>query len=378
MNNEDQILSIRKISSYNASTENEFKRLSYKNSIFMDCIIKLNGENVEVSYLKKDLQHFDEIKDDSISDKLKFLMNLKNIENSIEDYSININPKNIYFDYNFCIKIIERDIKEEGSSSNLEDFIMQYKSLIGYVLQDKYTYEDYYNGGIDLLNKNKFLKQINECESIENIVEILSDRYLSEKKDYVDNKIAIEKSTYKKQNIMLKIFCIVIILLITYSSIITFKELPHNRKLLVASNAFIRDDYEGVIDSLSTVKLENLPKESKYILSYAYVNSESLAASQKKNILNSITLQSDDSILEFWIHLGKLDYSSTIDIAKRLGDNELLMYSLIKKEQQIMNNSNLTGEEKQQELDTIKTEIEKTAKLLEAIQKEETPIEVVN
>ncbi|MCX0356246.1 hypothetical protein LI064_17205, partial [Clostridium perfringens] len=270
-----------------------------------------------------------------------------------------ISPSNLYYDYQYNAKLKDRDIRKEINRLDLDDFINQYKSLIGAMIQSKYRYEDYYEGGLDLLTKDKFLNQIYELNTIDEIVSVLKSRLNEIKKEDIETKVLVSKRKIKSNNrIKLATSILSIVLLITVAYIYLI-EIPFKNKLLNASNAFIQSDYENVINSLNGIKIDKLPKESKYILANSYVNSENLSASQKKNILATISLQSQDDILDFWIEQGNLQLDKAIDTAKKLGDNELLMYSLIKKEQQILNDDKLNGANKEDALNKVRDEIEK-------------------
>jgi uncharacterized membrane protein YukC len=51
-------------------------------------------------------------------------------------------------------------------------------------------------------------------------------------------------------------------------------------------------------------------------------------------------------IFDYWIHLGRLEFEQSVDIARRLGDDELLLFAYLKQEVFVRQNINLPGEER--------------------------------
>ena len=356
---ENKIIEIKKISELIAKSDIEYKKLMIKDTHFIPCEISIDDESLKFEYDIDDLQECIKVKADFKENIYIFLLDVSKLVDKISEYKFSINPSNLYYDYQYNTKIKERDIRREINRLDSEDFINQYKSLIGAMIQSKYKYEDYYEGGLDLLTKDKFLNQIYESNTIDEIVSVLKGRLNEIKKEDIENKVLVSKRKIKSNNrikLTTSILSIVLLITVGYISLI---EIPLKNKLLNASNAFIQSDYENVINSLNGIKIDKLPKESRYILANSYVNSENLSASQKKNILATISLQSQDDILNFWIEQGNLQLDKAIDTAKKLGDNELIMYSLIKKEQQILNDDKLNGANKEDALNKVRDEIEK-------------------
>jgi len=59
-----------------------------------------------------------------------------------------------------------------------------------------------------------------------------------------------------------------------------------------------------------------------------------------------ITLRTDPVIFYYWILLGRLKFDEAIDIAQRLGDDELLLFAYVKYEVVVRNDTTISGEEK--------------------------------
>ena len=363
---ENKIIEIKKISELIAKSDIEYKKLMLKDNHFIPCKISIEDENLKFEYDIDALQECIKVKNDFKENIFIFLLDVSKLIDKISEYKFNIDPSNLYYDYQYNVRIKNRDIRKEINRLDSEDFINQYKSLIGAMIQSKYKYEDYYKGGLDLLTKDRFLKQIYKLDTINEITSVLKDKLNEIKKDDIENKVLVSKRKIKSNSRIRIVTSILSVGLLIISSYIFLVVIPLKDKLLNASNAFIQSDYENVINSLKGVKVEKLPKESRYILANSYVNSENLSSSQKKNILGTISLQSQDDILNFWIQQGNLQLDKAIDTAKKLGDNELVMYSLIKKEQEILNDDKLNGANKEEALNKVRDEIEKLKSTLNA------------
>lgn len=356
---EGKLIEIKKKSELKAKSDNEYRMLIASEDEFIPLEIVNNEEELVLAYEIKDLKESIQVKNESKDSILIFLINVSKIKQKTLEYEINLEPSNIYINYKFDVKIKFRDINRNLDRFDDEEFLKKYKSLIGFMLNSRYEYIDYYEGGLDLLNKDKFLKAINNAKTMEDTVEILKEELVKVKEDNIKNKVMIDKKNLKRIKQIKNALTISTIVLggyFLYTSLVTA---PYNLNVINASNAFVKSDYEKVIQHLNDISIEKLSKDNKYILANSYVNSENLSAIQKKNILATISPQSQEEILNFWIAQGKMELNLAIDIAKKLGDNELLMYSLIKREQQILNDNSLDGETKEELLNKTKGEIDK-------------------
>jgi uncharacterized membrane protein YukC len=76
------------------------------------------------------------------------------------------------------------------------------------------------------------------------------------------------------------------------------------------------------------------------------VATEPLSISQRDNIMMGLTLITDTSIFDYWIHLGRLEFYYAVDIAQRFGDNELLLFAYLRQEAVVIADPHMPGSEK--------------------------------
>lgn len=353
-----------KISELNAKKDNEINRLGYENRYLIPCIPNLENEEVNFSYNLNGLTPLEYIKNNRTVEKLRFLINVSDTFSMFDEYMFNINPSNLYYDYNYCTKVVDRDIRKHDEIIDLEDVVLQYKSLIGHLFSSKYSYEDFYNGGIDLLKHSKVLEKYFSLNSIEEIKKELILDLNKKIKDDSENYIEIKSRDFKVKKYALRIISVLFFIAFVYCIYSAAYLNPFKDAIIKANNYYFNQDYEGVIKSLEKVKITRISKESKYMLAHSYIVSDNLSDTQKKNILSTLSSKSDENILDYWIFLGRSDYDEAIDLGKKIQDNELTLYALIKKDKFIQDDDKMSGEEKENTQETLKSEIDKLSKEL--------------
>lgn len=361
---ENEFEKVVKLSELNAKRDSEINKLTYGNTYLIPCKANIEGEEVKFTYDLNELQPFSEIKNRRTVEKLRFLINVSGILEIAEEYSFKLETDNIYYDYNYIPKVKDRDIRLEAEVIDYKDLVLQYKSLIADVFNKKYSYNDFYNGGMDLIKKNKKIKKYISIESIEEIKnELLEDLKIQEKEDK-EKYIEIKVRNYKVKKYSIWGMSIVILALMVYTIYTSVFLIPFDKMVIRANNYYMNQNYEGVIKCFENTRGLKLDKESKCKLAYSYVMSQNLAENKKKNIIATINDKSDENILDYWIAIGKSKYDNAIDSAKRVQDDELLLYALLSKQKYIQDNDKMSGEEKQKEQDALQSQIDKLTKEL--------------
>lgn len=361
---ENKIEKVIKISDLNAKKSNEINRIAYKSTYLVPCEVDIKEEEVNFTYDLNNLEILNIIKERKTVEKLRIAINVSNMFCMLDEYSFKLEPNNLYYDYNYNVKVLERDIKLEEEIIDYKDMVLQYKSLIGYLFDEKHSYDDFYKGGLDLIKSNKKIEKYLELNDINEIKEELLLDLKKQEKDDRENYIEVRSRSLKIKKYSIITMGIMIVGLLTYVVYNAIFLNPFNQNIIKANNYYMDQDYEGVIKCLETTRGLKLDKESKYKLAYSYIISENLSDKQKKNITTNLNTKSDENILDYWIALGKSNYDKAIDLAKKVQDDELILYALLNKDKYIQDNNKMTGEEKQKQQETLKSEIEKLTKAL--------------
>lgn len=353
-----------KKSEMRAETDYDYKKVAYPNERFLNCSIEEQTENLEITYELKNYHPFTDIRKCTKQEKFRILLDAGQLEKIRSEYIFSIKPENLFYDDNARVYVMMRDVYQRGEIRE-ENFLTEYKALVGYTLQKKYSYEDYYEGGEDIYQKNKLLKQIAQLETIEEVMKLLEEEYEKLSKEIREKKLLVNKKGFWWSRVYIIVSILIVIAgasLIVYDN---FFVKPRMEAKLQAEVDFLKGDYIQVIDDLSKLSMEYLGYDQKYILSVAYVNMESLTAEQKQNILEKIPINGDEKLMEYWIYIGRLNPVEAENIAMQKSDDELLLYAYMLDKDLTETDVVMTGEEKAGKLADLESKIEKLAEKYE-------------
>lgn len=351
-----------------AQTIYDYKKLVYPNDRLLNCAITEEPETLEIVYDTDGYYPFSEIRSRTQSERLCILADAGGLLPLREEYRFSLDPENLYFDDNARVYIAGRDVYQDGEVRE-DAFAEEYKALIGYSLQKKYAYEDYLEGGADLMRKHKFLQKLETLSETEEIRDFIKEEYRRLSEDIRLSKSLVNKSGYLWSRVYIGISILLIIAGTAALSYYYMTEKPRTEARLQAEADYIRGDYIQVISDLSNLSMQHLAYDQKYILSIAYVRMESLTAEQKENILATLPIGGDEKLMEYWIYIGRLNPLEAENIAMQKSDDELLLYAYMLEKDLTETDTEMTGEEKAAKLSELE---EKIGKLAEKYETDET------
>lgn len=360
----DSLVQNIKKSELRAETAYDYKKMTYENDRLLACSIEEQAESLKITYDIQNYRHFPDIRKCSKQERLRMLIDAGRLISMREEYSFVLTPDNLYYDENARVYIKSRDVYRRGEIRE-EHFTEEYKALIGYAMQNRYSYEDYLEGGNDLFAKNIFLKKIAPLENVEAIMDLLEDEYQELSEDIRIKKLVVNKKGY----ILSRIYIVLSILLIIAGASEIVLESFINRPVLEAKLQaeidFVRGDYVRLISDLSELSMQQLSYDQKYILSVAYVSMENLTAEQKQNILEKLPINGDEKLMEYWIYIGRLEPLEAENIALQRSDDELLLYAYMLDKNLTESDTQMQGTEKAAKLAELEGKIAGIAKKYE-------------
>lgn len=345
-----------KKSKINASSDFDFYQLERRSEYLLDCKILRTLDEVTFEFHLHHEKPYEEVRNLSLTFKYQALINIQYLLKDSKRIKISLNPDNLVFDTNMMPRAIMRDVYAMDTYDE-HDFVKQYKSLIGYVLQNKYTFYDYYQGGNQLLNKNKATAVFTEVTTLHELLEVLNKEYSDIQEKLQHSLIEVDKRKYKRLRILNKVVILLLVVSLAGLGYFGFFRLNEETTFKKANEAYIKQDYISVRETLENTSVKRMGTNTKYILAVSNIKTESLSDEQKNNILASVTINADERILGFWIYLGKSDMDTAVDLAKQLGNVEYTAYAYMKQKTQVENDKNLSGTEREEKLKQIENSL---------------------
>lgn len=347
-----------KKSELNIQDAYDYGRITMRREHLIPCSLQEEDEDIILQFDMDGLKPLSDIRQAKEENKLLLLMDAMQLDALMGEYQFELGPDNLFYDENFKIWVLMRDVYPQGEEAKEEENLKKEKALCAYVLQNKYSYEDYYEGGMKLLKRSKFLKEIYEKSDAGQIRECLEQKRQKILTDKEKHMLEVRKSSYLTKSVMAIIFPILVIGLIGFG-VFYYETIGKVRQImLVADNYYIAGDLISMIDEMESLTIDQMDLEHKFILAQAYIRSEDLTAEQKENILASFNLTSNEKIMEYWIHIGRLEVQEAENIAMQYSDNELLLYAYMKDKALTETNTVMDGTEKQQKLADLEDKIE--------------------
>ena len=353
MNSSSRTINIRNSELAVAKEKRAF--LTYPANGLVPCTLEEMEDSVNFIFDTGGMKPAETILDKPKWEQLRFLVNCAKLESLDQEYGFSLSPDNMLIDMNLLPKLLLRDVKTSGGV----DFLQRYKALIGSILLQKYKYENYINGGQDLYKKNKLLAELTEFETVDEVENRLFEEY-----NYLLHRTETTKKLVSKKSVIISKIAIPVLAVVLLASIIfggrmLLIDIPFRDSVIAANNAYIHGDHLAVQRFLRSYSIDRLSNETKYFLSRSYVSTEALTHTQINNILLGLARLTDPIIFDYWILLGRLYFAEAVDIAQRLGDDELLLFAYLKQEVYVRNDMSLPGEERMALLSYLVNQIDR-------------------
>ena len=284
---------------------------------------------------------------------LSFLIGICDSE-LIKGVSINIDTVK----YDMFAQCVVCEDDNNGVSIEIENQVIAYKSIIAAALQQKYSFSDYVEGGISLMKKDTFLAKLVDCNDVQTICDELQKEYLAEYKRKHKYLVLVERKKYVRMRFFSVSGMITTLVTVVALIFLLYTETKYNTAYINAYNWYMQKGYVNVINSLSDVSIDKMDSGVKNILAISYVRTDNLTDEQISNIIDDINTAQMDILYDYWINIGRLDCEQAEENAKKLSDDELLLYAYMKDLDHVKSNTSLDGDEKESRIDFLTNEIE--------------------
>lgn len=348
----------------NAADEFDFERLQRPSAFFLPLQLTAEKETLRFVYDTDNLHPFMEIKKEDALTIYAALSDAADLWSVYKEFDFSLNPDNLYFDIHAKVCVKSRDIRSEEPLDTVPEqrFLDAYRALIGATLQNRYRFEDYLQGGLELLKKDHFLSQIYSADSIDEIKTLLLQAFRKEKVQQQNRFRLVKKRSYFSRTMLLIVMTMAAAICAIVLIYLLLGPVSERRSELKAYRYYYDSDFIQVIDSLQEHSLAHMDIHTKCILAISYIKSENLTAEQKENILNQININGNAKYMDYWIELGRGNYSEAENIALQISDNELLLYAYMKERNYVESDDTLDGASKAAQLSQLQSQIDNLAR----------------
>lgn len=293
------------------------------------------------------LQPYSALGDEETEYQYRFLENIYRLYPVWQDYDLLLSEDNLYYDANFMPCVAFRDIREADDIPREEDFLEEYKKIAVGVLSRRFSYTQAQESGIEIVRKDKNAEFILEDTSLPEFYDEIRQRANEIYLDNKNNKVRLDKYKYRLRNRAIIITAAILTAIIIYMGYQTLVVLPRSRAVIQASRAYTVQDYVECIDRLRKIEPSQMDTYTKYILAVSYARGEALSREELENVVERISIYSNETLLEYWIAIGRSAYDRAENMAQALSDDKLLIYAYMKELNYLEGNVTMDGEEKQ-------------------------------
>lgn len=339
-----------------AKSAYDYRWLEREHFFLIPCRIQEEKETICMNFDLRGMQAFDTVREEEKVRKLAVLLQLADLEELYRRYEFSLAPENLYFDTSGRIRAAIRDVALPGQRNRGKKFLRQFQALAGYTLEGSRDYEDYLSGGTDILKGRNEITELLEPETMREERRILAEHLAREREAEQKEMCKVKRRTYKRLA-RFSVVSFVLALLLSGAAFYSFAwYMPRQDRFMKANEAYLKKDYITMIDQLREFSVEELGYTQKVMLAAAYVQGQGadhFSPEDKQNILDGITFQSGEEMLDYWIFLGRLEVEEAQDAAMKMSDRQLLLYAYMYELDQLEEDEELPGQEKrgrQQEL----------------------------
>lgn len=376
MTEEDRIILHIKKSDMKAKNKYEFGMLEAARFYFVPCTAEELSDELWLTFHTEGMRPFQEAKGMRRAEQYSLILQVIEAVEENPEYYFSLNPDNLFLDRQNRVRILNRDVadkSEEEADAKLKDI----KAFAGFLFQKRYSYENLREGGLRLLEKQKGGKSILALENFEQAGELFGKAYAQEKAKDSRELIHVKKKAYRRCRRIMGIAlagCAAMFLLVLYQR---YGIIRPQGQALMAERAYMENDFIKAADALAQVPVDQIERHEKFILAAVSIRGQSVDAfnmETKERLLSRLSYQGDESLLDYWIYLGRGDVDQALDTAMRMSDNQLLLYAYLQKLEMISSDASLTGEMKAQETASLREKIRSLAQEL-GIEYEESETE---
>ena len=267
-------------------------------------------------------------------------------------------PENIVIDESLMPYFLHYGVKESlpPYEKDVNKLWQELKATIAAAVSNNHSFKDYLKLH-ETLQLSPVTAKIMTAEDENELLEIIREN-LTLLEEREKELVHVPQKKWKTTRYVTLGLSVVLVPFLTYSLYSIFLMQPKQVAFINSQEHFLQSEYSEVVTQLSDYKVEDMPRVVQFELAQSYIINESLTEEQKENVKNTITLESDSLYFQYWIHIGRGNAKEALDLARSLEDRDLIVFALLKYREEIKADERLTGDEKQQEIKEVQSEID--------------------
>lgn len=290
---------------------------------------------------------------------LKVMIDISRLMSLTKRYAFSLAPENIMVDTAERCFIKHRDILP-GESFGESRFLAEYKALACSFLEPSVTFRDYMADFTGHFSKKKpVMAKIMNSTCADEIRGCLNEERETYMQQQAREYIQIEEKRYRYQRRYMIFSSVCLLSALMVLAWFCFKEVPCLKAGKELGEYYLLRDYESCAIAMEKIPASKMTPLQSYMLAQAYIHMEDLSNEQRENIIATLNMKDSDMRSKYWVCMGRHDTKQALDLARRLADPELELYSYLQMEKDITDDAWLSGDEKHTMSESVRAEIDK-------------------
>lgn len=300
--------------------------LKQNDPLFLPCMnVALSSNEISFTYQKSSAWNsFSHIL--SLTKLEKYLILLKTgdwFKNTKRRYGISFDPRNLFFtyayDFAFMFRILPNTIPESAQTE--ADEFEEYKALILSVLQNKYSYEQLIQIGLDVLEKDTFFSSVIDAQTPDELKQLITGEY---NKLYIDTKE--NQVGFRAITVRILVIAITVIMISLLAALAYFIYRNVTETNIFATKLHIYENFNNkkplaVVDHARNLPASAMDEDIKKVIADALI-----ATHEPENLEWAFYLNHDRQVevVQALVELDELDIIATLQSDK----NKIQIYQV--------------------------------------------------
>ena len=240
--------------------------------------------------------------------------------------------------------------------------VKQFRALVLYLLEPKQDYAKLVNGAGAL--RHTFAQQLAKATTITALESLVDQQVMTQEQVAQKTLVTVKKTKFQMLKWIAGIGSVISVILLGVTLFWGFYTVPKAEHIVTAQARFLNDNYADTTKELARYSPEHLPQSARYVLAVSYIQLDTLSSQQKKAVLKNISQNSNSNQLNYWIQIGRGQYTEALSLAKNIGDDEYILHAYTTLYTATKNNTTMDGAKKQAELSKYRKQINEYLKKL--------------